>query len=80
MTVRTDDILDAIRKAIEHGDVTRYRIAKDTGLNESQLCKIMKGDAGLSLESLTILANYLDLEIIIRARPRRKTDGKHQSR
>jgi hypothetical protein len=52
----------------------------DTGLNESQLCKFMKGDTGLNLESLAILANYLDVEIIIRPRPRSKTDGKHKSR
>ena len=77
MKVEAEEVLQAIRKAIERSGVTRYRIMKDTGLNESHLCKFMKGDAGLSIDSLVILADYLDLEIIIRPR-KRKIDGKHQ--
>jgi predicted XRE-type DNA-binding protein len=70
-------ILDAIRQAIEQSGKTRYRISKDTGIGESQLCTLMKGQIGLSQEKLTILTDYLGLEIIVR--PKRSTNrGKHQ--
>ena len=65
-------ILDAIREAIETGDKTRYRIWKDTGISESQLSKLMRGKRGLSIEALERLAEYLDLEIVIRKRKRSK--------
>ena len=65
-------ILDAIREAIETGDKTRYRIWKDTGISESQLSKLMRGKRGLSIEALERLAEYLNLEIVIRKRKRSK--------
>jgi hypothetical protein len=72
------DIPETMRQAIVRCGKSRYRIAKDTGLDVTQLCKFMKGQTGLSIASLTVLADYLDLEIIIRPR-KRKPDGKHQS-
>ena len=65
-------ILDDIRKAIESSDVTRYRISKDTGINESQLSALMAGTKGLSIEALEKLADYLGLEVA--TRPKRKRE------
>jgi len=65
-------ILDAIREAIEASGKTRYRIWKDTGISESQLSKLMRGKRGLSIEALERLAEYLDLEVVIRKRKRSK--------
>jgi transcriptional regulator with XRE-family HTH domain len=73
-------ILDAIRQAIDQCGKTLYRISRETGFSESQLGKLMRGQIGLSIERLEALADYLDLEIIIRPRRKGKTDGKHQSR
>ena len=65
-------ILDAICDAIEASDKTRYRIAKDTGISQSQLSRLMSGERGLSIDALERLADYLGLEIAIRTkRPRR---------
>lgn len=72
-------ILDAIREAIRQSGETRYSISKATGIDQAQLSKVMKAKAGLSFDSLEKLAEYLDLEIIIRPRNRRKKNGKHQS-
>lgn len=66
-------ILEQIRTAIKSSGHTRYRISKDTGIGEPQLCKLMHEQAGLSVESLERLAVYLNLEIIIR--PKRKRKG-----
>lgn len=65
-------LLEAIRKAIKTGKVTRYRIAKDTGISQPQLSRLMGGKGGLSIEALERLADYLGLEIIIRPKRRRK--------
>jgi transcriptional regulator with XRE-family HTH domain len=67
-----DMLLKAIRTAIESSEVTRYRIAKDTGISQPQLSRLMGGKAGLSIEALERLADYLGLEIIIRPKRQRK--------
>ena len=69
------ELLDAIRKAIESSEETRYRIAKDAGIAQSQLSRFMSGETGLSVESLEKLADCLGLEIIIRPTRRRRKKG-----
>jgi hypothetical protein len=61
---------DAIREAIEKSGKTRYRIAQETGIDESLLSKVVKGCGGLSFASLAALLEYLDLEIVLRPRRR----------
>jgi hypothetical protein len=70
---------DAVREAIEKSGKSRYRIAQDTGIDESLLSKVVRGHAGLSFANLAALLEYLDLEIVLRPR-RSKTDGKYKSR
>lgn len=65
-------ILDEIRDAIRASRKTRYRIAKDTGISESQLCLLMSGKRRLSIEALETLAAYLDLEVTLRPKRERK--------
>ena len=69
-------ILDDMRHAIKTSGKTRYRIAQDTGISESQLSQLMGGTKGLSVESLERLADYLGLKIVARpkgrTRPRKK--------
>jgi len=63
-------ILDEIRAAIRDSDKTCYRIAKDTGISESQLSLFMNGKRRLSVETLERLAAYLGLEVTLR--PKKK--------
>jgi DNA-binding Xre family transcriptional regulator len=56
-------ILEQLAKAIEDSDATRYRISKDTGINQSVLLRIVKGTGGCNLETLDKLCEYLDLEL-----------------
>lgn len=63
--------LDDIRGAICRSGQTRYRIAKETGIGQPQLSKLVHGQCGLSIEALEHLANYLGLEIIIRPKRRK---------
>ena len=63
-------VLEQVRRAIKASSKTRYRLSKETGIGEPQLCKLMAGKAGLSIESLEELAKALGLEVVIR--PKRK--------
>ena len=65
-------ILDAICDAIEASDKTRYRIAKDISISQTQLSRLMSGERGLSIDSLERLADYLGLEIVMRPKRRRR--------
>jgi len=67
-------ILDEIRAAIRDSDKTCYRIAKDTGISESQLSLFMNGKRRLSVETLERLAAYLGLQVTLR--PMRKRKGR----
>jgi plasmid maintenance system antidote protein VapI len=66
-------ILETLRRALETTDESRYSIARGSGVDASQLCRLVSGERGLSIEAAETLADYLDLEIIIRPkRGRRK--------
>ena len=65
-------ILDAICDAIEASEKTRYRIAKDTGISQTQLSRLMSGERGLSIAALERLADYLGLEIVMRPKRLRR--------
>ena len=54
--------------------MTRYRIAKESNLSQSQLSRLMSGERGLSIEALEVLAECLGLEITIRPKKRKKGD------
>ena len=58
---------DQIRSALANCGETRYRVAKNSGLTEPQLCRFAAGE-GMSMSALDTLAEYLGLEIIVRAK------------
>jgi transcriptional regulator with XRE-family HTH domain len=64
--IRVSKLLDEIRQAIEASDKSRYRLSKETGIDEGQLSKLMSGTKGLSYEALERLAEALGLEIVVR--------------
>ena len=67
-------LLDAIREAITRAEaqgVTRYRIAKDTGISQAALSRFMAGERGMGVELAERLADYLGLRITIE--PKGKT-------
>ena len=60
-------LTDQIRDALENCGETRYRVAKNSGLNEPQLCRFMAG-AGISFRALDKLAEYLGIDIVVRGK------------
>ena len=55
---------DVLRAAIQQSDVTRYRIAQDTGVKEASLCRFVHGEQSLRLDKADALADYLGLELV----------------
>ncbi|UCD51440.1 MAG: hypothetical protein JSW27_02175 [Phycisphaerales bacterium] len=62
--------METIRRAIEESGRTRYRIHKETGVDQAVLCKIMAGGT-CSMETADTLCQYLGLELKARGKTRR---------
>jgi len=60
---------EQLRDAVRNADVSRYRISQDTGITEGQLC--VHGQSRLSLDTIDLLAEYLELEVVRRPKRRR---------
>ena len=48
--------------------MTRYEIAKRTGIEQSALSRFMSGERGLSTATLDKLGGLLDLEVVVHGR------------
>lgn len=62
MTKQPKTVSARLRRAIETAGVTRYRLAKLSGVPESTLCKFM-GGAGLNIDNVDLLCAALKLEL-----------------
>ncbi len=65
-------LTDQLRQAIDDSGLTRYQIAKETGIDESALAKFYNGHRGLSMGALNALGEYLELTIVMRRKPSKK--------
>ena len=57
-------VTDALKVAIERSGLTRYRIAKDTGIDEAALMRFLRGETSLRLDKADRLAAYLGLRLV----------------
>lgn len=71
---RSQKLTDQLRQAIDDSGLTRYRIAQDTGIDESALAKFYNGHRGLSMEVLDRLGEYLDLTITMRKQGKKESE------
>jgi transcriptional regulator with XRE-family HTH domain len=65
-------LTDQIREAIEQSGVSRYRIAQETGIDQSTISKFMLGHRGLSMEALDAIADELGLEVVVKSSRKRE--------
>ena len=72
MARKRKPLSEQLRDAILEADVSRYRISQDTGLTEAALSRFVNGVSGLSLDSIDIVAEYLELDIVRRKPTKRK--------
>ena len=69
---RSKKLTDQVKQAIDDSGLTRYRIAQETGIDESALAKFYNGHRGLSIEALNKLGKYLGLRIVMNRKPETK--------
>ena len=69
---RPKQLTDQLRQAIDECGLSRYEIAKQTGIDESALAKFYNGHRGLSMEALNALGEFLQLKITLGRRPEKK--------
>jgi len=63
MGTKPKKVSEQIRNAIRSADVSRYRIAQNTGITEAALSRFMSRQRGLGMDALDSLAAYFDLEL-----------------
>ena len=56
---------DQVRRAIRASGLSRYRIAKEAGLSESNLAQFYHGRRGLSMDAFDSIGKVLDLRITL---------------
>ena len=60
-----------MRQAIDDCGLSRYRIAQDTGIDESALAKFYNKQRGFNSDTLDILGEYLELRIVMDHKPKK---------
>jgi transcriptional regulator with XRE-family HTH domain len=69
---RSNLLTDQLRQVIDDSGLTRYQIAKATGIDESALAKFYNGHRGLSMDALNALGEFLQLTITLGREPDKK--------
>ena len=69
---RTNLLTDQLRQAIDDSGLTRYRIAKESGISESALAQFYNGHRGHSMEALNALSEFMQLRITLDREPPKK--------
>ena len=60
------ELLPSLRRVLNTSKLTRYRLAKNTGISASILSRFSRGSRGLSVELAVKLADALGHEIVLR--------------
>lgn len=71
---RTKKLSDQIRRAIETCGMSRYEIAKRSGVDAATLCRFMQGQHGLLLDSLDRVAECIGLRVVLEEKPKTKKE------
>jgi len=66
-------LTDAITEAVKASDESPCAIAKGAGIARSQLSRMMRGESGMTADSIEKLAKYLQLTISIEPKGKKTT-------
>ena len=69
---RSKKLSDQVRQAIDDSGLTRYKIAKATGIDQSALGRFYHGQQGLTTGTLDLVGEYLKLTITLGRKPSKK--------
>jgi ribosome-binding protein aMBF1 (putative translation factor) len=62
-------LTDQLRAAIDASGMSRYRVAKEIGLDQSTLSRFMSRKAGLALATVDKLGALLGLQLVTTKKP-----------
>jgi hypothetical protein len=62
-TTTSIPVSDQLRRLIKTCGMTRYRLARETGIDAATLCRFAAGECGLSMKALDRLGHVLELKI-----------------
>jgi plasmid maintenance system antidote protein VapI len=65
-------LTDAIAAAVRASNETPYAIAKGAGIARSQLSRMMRGESGMTADTIERLADYLGLRITVEPKAKAK--------
>ena len=67
-------ILENIAKAIKKSGKSRYKISKETGIDQAVLCRIVSGSGtgSCSTKTADVLCKYLGLELVVKKQEKGK--------
>lgn len=68
-------IIKNLAKAIKHSGKSRYKISKETGIDQAVLCRIINGGS-CSTKTVDKLCKYLGLELIKKPRTKHAVKDK----
>ena len=68
-------LLEEIARAVENANVPRCRIAQACDIDESCLCRVVRRQGGLSLQTADRLCEHLDLVLVPRDRVKKRRGG-----
>jgi len=72
MSKRPKRISDQLRAAIDDSGLSRYRICKEIGLDQSTMSRFMSGEHGLSLDVIDRLGEFFGLTLIQKRQVKRR--------
>ena len=60
---------EQLRQIVRDSEYTRYAISKATGIDQAVLSKLLTGERGLSFDSLDLLGEFLEIDLVTRQKP-----------
>ena len=75
MTRKRAKLSDQFRQAIDGCGKSRYKISRETGIDQATLSRFMNGKGGLSMPVLDLLGDYLGLNLTTESKLRKRKGG-----
>jgi len=65
-----------LRQAIARSGLSQYRLAKLSGIQQSQLSRFMNGERGLSIEGIEKICELIGARLVVDIKPKQKQTRK----
>ena len=73
---RPSNIIEQLRTLLSDPPVTRYRISKDTGIEQAVLSRFVRSNCAMSMAAFSTLCDYLGLRLEPTGNPQFKPQSK----